>query len=118
MKRIFIIKGEVISFKMVVDKIDSSIVSSEAYPCFGSEKVYRESFEIASKLFPDLKYLGMNPKFFEMYKNKQDSGIVVDAQKLEVRFNDVKNADVADKLMTEFYRKGLSYTYVFNPKQK
>jgi len=103
---------------MVVDKIDVLNVPSEAYPCFGSEKVYRESFEIASKLFPDLKYLGMNPKFFEMYKNKQDSGIVVDAQKLEVRFSDIKNADIADKLMTEFYKKELKYTYVFNSKQR
>jgi hypothetical protein len=102
---------------MVANEIDVLNVPTEGYPCFGSEEVYQRSVDIAYELFPDMKYLGVGPKFFEIYKNMKSEGIIVDAQDLEIKLCNPNDYVDAEKLMYKFKEFGLNYMICFHPKK-
>ena len=79
------------------------------YSCFGSEKNYAISFNIAHQIFPYRSYLGVCPKFFEIYNKGSKAGIVVDAQDLEVKIVDGRSLGGAKKLQKAFLKEGLEY---------
>lgn len=96
---------------MVVDRIDF-LVNDESYSCFGDDKIYKQSVEVAQNIFPNKKYLGMGPKFFEIYNNKKSKGIVVDTQDLEIRIINNRSLKNAKKLLGAFQNNGLDYKVV------
>ncbi len=97
---------------MVAKGIDVLHVEREPYECFGSKKFYKKSTEIAHSIFPDRKYLGLGPKFFEIYSSSEDSGIVVDTQTLEIRVWENDCIDDAFKLYNKFKKNNLNYKVV------
>jgi hypothetical protein len=67
---------------------------------------------ISMDVFPKRNIFEVEPYFFEIYKEKNDSGIVVDIKKLEIRVLDNKNIVDAFKLYHRFKKSNLNYKVV------
>lgn len=79
---------------------------------FPGFKKYEKAFKLVNQKFKNSDFFEAAPYFFELYKNSEDKGIVVDSKNLEIRVFEEKNVDDASKIHKILRDNKLNYRIV------